>query len=434
MPIPKNLVLIALLEAAQQTVMAEKRQDEGYESGDDDEQVVAGMNLLGSDFGTYVVREKDGLVVQPLSPSPHSSDETVQACAYDGSATPRPNTFVNDRPEPDFESFDLQDPEGVEIISSRASSSLEAPSFDEKRKKEPPRPVFRKEESVKIRDAKPFMLRYGQTVQVVSFVDGVATLARRNGFIEASSRQLVKIGNAVDQACKIEGMISSVINRKERLRRKLEELDFVEGELRSKLDEALLEEYPDPYATAPGFEETLASLSSSTRDSSLHSNKSSGNSEQREERTFPDLTSGRTESAEFDNFVLSVTAAPRDDYQDLERVARSLPSRQILSPEPTQPLPYFGCTGSIIPGFLSDDDTANPSPLYDVRRPRNSVRHGIDFRTGLSGHMALTSSSAHVERVVRRREVRMMGEHRGLASSRGIRPSGTGSSLSNPTW
>ena len=72
MPIPKNLVLIALLEAAQQTVMAEKRQDEGYESGDDDEQVVAGMNLLSSDFGTYVVREKDGLVVQPLSPLSYS--------------------------------------------------------------------------------------------------------------------------------------------------------------------------------------------------------------------------------------------------------------------------------------------------------------------------------------------------------------------------
>ena len=59
-------------------------------------------------------------------------------------------------------------------------------------KRRPPRPVFRKEESVEMRDAKPFILRYGQTVQVVSFVDGVATLARRNGFIEASSRQLVK--------------------------------------------------------------------------------------------------------------------------------------------------------------------------------------------------------------------------------------------------
>jgi hypothetical protein len=241
------------------------------------------------------------------------------------------------------------------------------------------------------------------------------------------------VGDAVDQACKIEGMLSSVTERKEKLRRKLKELDFVEGELSSKLDDALLEEELDPYATAPGFEEALASLSSSTRDSSLPSNKSSGNSE-RDERTFPDLTSGRTESAEFDNFVLSVTAAPREDHQDLERIARSLPSRQILSPEPTQPLPYFGCTGSIIPGFLSSDDGANTSPLYDVRRPRNYVRHGIDFRTGLSGHMALTSPSAHVERGERRREVRMMGEHRGLALSRRIRPSGSGGSLSNPTW
>lgn len=189
LPIPKNLVLIALLEAAQQTGMAEKRQDDGYESGDDDEQVVAGMNLLSSDFGTYVVREKDGLVVLPLSPSP-SFDEKVQASADDSPAAPPVDTFVNDRPDADFESFDLQDPVGVHVISSRASSSLEAPSFDEKPKDK--RPVFRKAESTEVRDLKPFILRYGQTVQVVSFVDGVATLSRRNGFIEASSRQLVK--------------------------------------------------------------------------------------------------------------------------------------------------------------------------------------------------------------------------------------------------
>lgn len=245
----------------------------------------------------------------------------------------------------------------------------------------------------------------------------------------------LSVGNAVDQACKIEGMLSSVAERKQALRRKLEELDFVERELSSKLDDALLEDDPDPFATAPGFEEALASLSSSTRDSSVPLSKSSGNSNaDREERTFPDLTSGRTESAEFDNFVLSVTGAPREDHRELEQMARSLPSRQILSPEPTQPLPYFGCTASIIPGFLSDDDGSNRSPLYDVRRPRTFVRHGIDFRTGLSGHMALTSASAHVERGELRRHVRMMGEHRGLASARHIRRSGSEGSLSNPTW
>jgi len=244
------------------------------------------------------------------------------------------------------------------------------------------------------------------------------------------------VGEAVDQACKIEGMLSSVADKKKALRRKLEELEFVEGELSQKLDEALLKPDPDPFATAPGFEDAFASLSSSTPDSlSLNkSSKSSVNPDNldRTERNHPDLTSGRTEDAEFDNFVFSVTATARED----ERIARSLPTRQVLSPEPTQPLPYFGCTGSILPGLLSDDDGANTSPLYDVRRPRSSSRfHGIiDFRTGLSGHMALTSASAHVEHGTQRRHIRMMGEHRGIGNIRRMRPSGSSGSLSNPTW
>jgi len=194
LPIPKNLILITLLEAAQQTVKKEKRQDDDYESGDDDEQVVAGMNLLSSDFGTYVVREKNGLVVQPLSPSPSCGP----SCEDESKApvSPVADTFVAAPPpftvqDGDFESFDLQDPVGVQALRTN-TSSLEAPSFDEKDSVEQGRPVFRREETSGEQDKKPFMLRYGQTVQVVSFENGVAMLARRNGYIEASGRQLVK--------------------------------------------------------------------------------------------------------------------------------------------------------------------------------------------------------------------------------------------------
>lgn len=184
LPIPKNLVLISLLEATLQTAEVEKRQDEDYESGDDDEQVVAGMNLLSSDFGTYVVREKNGLVVQPLSPSPSHDEDEAQAAAVE---RPVAKTFVLE-PDGEFESFDLQDPLGVQALPTNPSSR-EAPSFDENRDE---RPVFREAESSEEQDKKPFILRYGQTVQVVSFADGVAMLARSNGYIDASDKQLVK--------------------------------------------------------------------------------------------------------------------------------------------------------------------------------------------------------------------------------------------------
>lgn len=188
LPIPKNLVLIALLEAAHQTVKAEKRQDEGYESGDDDEQVVAGMNLLGGDFGTYVVREKSGLLVQPLLPKVRSCEDESEAPADPILVNRRPS--FTERDEADVETFDLQDPVGEQALETSPLSSLDGPSFDERKAAE--RAVFRRDECSHEQDQKPFMLRCGQTVQVVSYQDGIATLARRNGYIEASDGQLVK--------------------------------------------------------------------------------------------------------------------------------------------------------------------------------------------------------------------------------------------------
>lgn len=196
LPIPKNLVLMAVLEAAKHTVQVEKRQDEDYESGDDDEQVVAGMNLLSSDFGTYVVRDKNGLVVQPLFSSSSDEDESKEA----GSATHAPvNVPHVSEQDDDFESFDLQEPFGADGVLPNNPSSLEIP-FDETgsgevvegRGTNEELPVFRGGETREDLDKKPFILRYGQTVQVVSFVDGKATLARRHGYIEASEKQLVK--------------------------------------------------------------------------------------------------------------------------------------------------------------------------------------------------------------------------------------------------
>lgn len=186
LPIPKNLVLIALLEAAEQTVKSETRQDEDSDYGEENEQVVAGMNLLSSDFGTYVVREKNGLVVQPLSPLSSYDEEEAEAVVESPVAV---NKFAKPREvseqDGEFVSFDFPDPLGVKVLPS-STSSHDAPSFDENRNDDV-RPVFRQQQ-----DNKPFMLRFGQTVQVVSFVDGVAMLARRNGYIEASDRQLVK--------------------------------------------------------------------------------------------------------------------------------------------------------------------------------------------------------------------------------------------------
>lgn len=66
-PVPKNHVLMCLIDAAQKSTEKD-RDDEGYESGEDDELVLRGMKVLGSTSGTYVVREKKGLIVYPFPP------------------------------------------------------------------------------------------------------------------------------------------------------------------------------------------------------------------------------------------------------------------------------------------------------------------------------------------------------------------------------
>lgn len=66
LPIPKNHVLMCLLEAVEKSDVVENN---GYESGDDDELVFRGMKVLGSSSGTYVVRERNGLEVYPSRPT-----------------------------------------------------------------------------------------------------------------------------------------------------------------------------------------------------------------------------------------------------------------------------------------------------------------------------------------------------------------------------
>jgi hypothetical protein len=139
LPVPKNLVLLAMMEAAEQQARISKYQNAAVveaddESDDDDEQQQAditqqscvrlGIGALSGSCGTYAVRDPEGLAVLPFDP----------------------RRSVNN-------------------------------SAEEKKSEEP-------------RD--PFTIVKGQTVQVTSFGGGIAKLARGEGYIVASERQLVK--------------------------------------------------------------------------------------------------------------------------------------------------------------------------------------------------------------------------------------------------
>lgn len=156
LPIPKNVVLLAMMEAAQrQSQMQEKEEaeanaddDNAFEGSgtssivDDDEddedqfdlnRIISGMATLSGPCGTYAVREKEGLAVM-------SSD-------------PRRKQHVDEEKKTQE---DIPSPVQISVVKD------------------------------------PFALEYGQTVQIVDFEDGVAKLGRGRGFIVANSSQLVK--------------------------------------------------------------------------------------------------------------------------------------------------------------------------------------------------------------------------------------------------
>ena len=138
-PIPKNVVLISMMEAAARH-SSNSENDEGNEVSDgsmddDDEEeydlnrIISGMATLTGPCGTYVVRESDVLFVSPHHPSKQNDN----------------NLEEKKQSESDSEEW------------------------------KGPTPLVK-----------------GQNLQVVDFVDGVAKLARGAGYVIASSEQLVK--------------------------------------------------------------------------------------------------------------------------------------------------------------------------------------------------------------------------------------------------
>lgn len=189
LPVPKNLVLMSLMEAAERTgaAMKSKDEDKEYESGDDDEQVMEGMDLLSSGYGTYVVRSRDGLLVYPHDADPHKLLEQLHQPFRDlefhsqfGRSSPLEISYsVSSDDEEDEIEAARKDSDDV-LCQTDKLGNIES--------------AFRKvtPKKTEIISTPLLRLEHGQTVQVVSFIDGVAMLSRGRGYVLASSTQLVK--------------------------------------------------------------------------------------------------------------------------------------------------------------------------------------------------------------------------------------------------
>jgi len=233
LPLPKNVVLISLIEASNMAKESAKNQEVlkasfsagyGYGRNDMDEeenQILLGADIATSSCGTYAVSTRNGLkIVQNIATNSASGnnrgddnierdgidfddslkvtvDDIVHHSTFGGN-----NTFPNHR-------------EGRDDDSNKSTGSTSG-----------------------------IQLGYGDRIQVVAIVqDNWAKLSRGYGYVHfPRSSDLIKVGGVLDKACSMEAMIYSLSYGRSKLARAKVTLENDALDLMSKLQETLLTE------------------------------------------------------------------------------------------------------------------------------------------------------------------------------------------------
>lgn len=333
LPIPKNHVILSLMELASISSPHGNGDDDSTyccDEDDDDALVFDSIESLRGLSGTYVVKEKRGLMIyRRCDRSLPEEQETL--LKTDSSGTLR--TVMSSRTDE------------VNLIVS-SSTGTEDSTGDESR-----------------------VIEYGQRVQIVNRVDGVFRLARNRGFITASDSQLVKVGPPIEQSCKVEGMLYSVTKSQRILQRKLEKLVTIESKINRQLTKQLKLPESHPIIT----------------DYSIGNDGTNGGSIELYYR----------------------------DQSEIEPVANEnslrmdLPQMMALHKENNA-----GDTTNISIASGGSGIKKPQIPKLDLRTELEE----LNFRTGLSGHLALQSNSKLENRVpIRKRSnLFMMSEARGI--------------------
>lgn len=364
--------MLALMEAAERRERAvqDDNSDSDAEEYDDTHRVLNGIESMSSVCGTYVVRDNEGLAV--FEKNPH------------------------------------------DLTLKKIPSYLTPPP----------------------------MLRYGQRVQVVGMENDVYKLARNEGYVVADHTQLVKVGVPLEESCKVEGLIRTVQSHKANLHKKLQGLEQAEDNLKFELDELL--DKPPQHPVIEDFRTVLPmELEEEEEEHLMEEDSILGEDYHREgleiglSLSEESLTGTPTPSSPPGPAALSRQVLFLNDEETAISDTMSDSGMRRRSESPIT-RGTFICGGSLFPALrstISDDDDASrrsqrirrvgSSDLEDAST-RDPDR--VDFRTGLSGHIALNiPKRSHTALQKRRNVVRLMGEHRGIAPMRNMRKSLTDS-------
>jgi len=466
LPLPKNVVLLSLIEATElATEDATKSEasprghkNDMYEysnatesghhrrhtTGDDnsiavivdaedleEERIKLGTSMAVSVAGTYAVTDPKGLPIYATRPSRAQTEDAFRKDHSQQTSDEDVDKLVR--------YFHLDQQMNIDSTEDE---------LKENRAKEQP----------------PAQLSCGDRVQVVAIEGGWSKLARGYGYVQADDNKLVKVGNSVDRACKLEAMLRSLSSQRKRLRLEQSRVDNMFIRLMNDLqislmtDEDLTVIVADTFAQAPNDQKPEYRQANEARDQMppRHNGeptfagpfKPKISKPQLEERqdtqgTPTAMTNAARGFACFANDVFdTISGTGSDDtaeYHKLRRQQGISPPRAAGAAQKggfegtTCNIPYAGCSVPANVATTLFPAASHPSPSAmsagarawrELHGREEAKGGGVDFKTGMSGHMALLSSHAHPHEY--------LGTHRhAIANFRGM-SNHTGLTMTKP--
>jgi len=270
LPLPKNVVLLSLIEAAELAAReaAEIRQnrltgspaDASVVGMEDEEKIRQGTSLAISESGTYSVAIKEGLQVYPSIPTDSTCTPMVDDDECDDSDNHNHNggssrNYKNNITSDDDDDGGEGDQQEHEVSAQSIDSVVQFFHMEHKMenvaRSNSIRSVGSNNGSGRCKmdtndDGNEGLLavqrlNYGDRVQVVSTTaDGWAKLARGYGYVRSGNQQLVKVGSPTDRACKLEALMRLLASQNERLKRDQKKVESRFLSLMKELQTSLL--------------------------------------------------------------------------------------------------------------------------------------------------------------------------------------------------
>ncbi len=253
------------------------------------------------------------------------------------------------------------------------------------------------------------------------------------------------VGVPKEKSCEVEGMISSIKSTKEKLIEQLKQLENAEEKLNLDLKEIQSQppnhpiiEFIKPIEMPDLDQDTLTEDESDIEDcNQITTEFEIGLSLSEESHLGTPTPASPPALSTPSRQVLSLNdeeTAISDPLSDsaLRGVRRGGVGSIQRSESPFASRGHFICGSSFFPILRSasvDDDCGESGLQHRINIRQAEVEESlqrtpepaVDFRTGLSGHIALNTSHRKKSNQIKRNEIRTMGDHRGIGMVRRLR-------------